>query len=99
MTRLLCVRIAGGLGVLSLALFFVGVIPFLSADPTAGAGLTHRIPAFSVNHEFKGDRLPIMNSTAARRQQHPGEIPVGCEASFSPISAPQLAYVFGRCTT
>jgi len=96
MAKLLFVRIAGGVGLVSLALFFVGLIPFLSADPTAGAGLSGRTPAFTVNHEFKGDRLPvdvIVSRDATRRQ----EIPVGCEASFSPISAPRLAYIYGRC--
>jgi hypothetical protein len=33
------------------------------------------------------------------RSDRPDQIPVGCEGSFSPISAPQLAHVFGRCMT
>jgi hypothetical protein len=100
MASLLFVRIAGGLGAVSLALFFVGLIPFLSANPTAGAGLTGRTPAFSVNHEFKGDRLPLNSAilrAAQRMTGHPREIPVGCDPSFSPISAPALAYIYGRC--
>ncbi len=103
MSRHLFVRTAGGLGIVALALLFVGLIPFISVDPSAGAGLIHRIPAFSVNREFKGDRLPIAPVSAASRravqQQHREEIPVGCDASFSPISAPKLAYVYGRCMT
>jgi hypothetical protein len=101
MSRHLFVRIASGLGIASLALFFLGLIPFLSIDPSAGAGL-HRTPNFSVNREFKGDRLPITPVSASSRRailQHPDEIPVGCDASFSPISAPRLAYIYGRCTT
>lgn len=103
MVKLMFARIAGGLGLVSLALFFVGLIPFLIADPTASAGLAGRTSSHSVNREFKGDRLPIPDANLipknARRVQHPGEIPVGCDASFSPITAPRLAYIYGRCTT
>jgi hypothetical protein len=92
----------------SLALFIVGVVPFLSADPTAGAGLTGKNP-YTVNHEFKGDRLPLaadVDPAAARSEratrlhaQAPGDIPVGCDPAFSPVSAPRLAYFYGRCMT
>jgi hypothetical protein len=108
MAKLLFVRMAGVLGVTALASFFVGLIPFLSVEPSAGAGLTGRTPAFSVNREFKGDRLPLPSdinsavSNGALRSEHsqmPGEIPVGCDAAFSPISSPHLAYVYGRCMT
>jgi hypothetical protein len=103
MSRRLFVRVASGLGVLSLAVLFVGLVPFLSAQPGAGAGLFHRSPPFSVNRAFKGDRLPIAPisaaSSATSRRQHPEDIPVGCDASFSPISTPRLAYIYGRCTT
>lgn len=102
----LFVRIAGALGMTGLALFFVGLIPFL-ADPTVGAGIAAKAPSFSVNRQFKGDRLPVANAaTVARRglstQQQsskPQKIPVGCEGSFSPISSPRLAHVIGRCMT
>ncbi len=57
MVKVVFVRTAGALGVMSLALFIVGIVPFLSADPTAGAGL-FKAP-YTVNHEFKGDRLPL----------------------------------------
>jgi len=53
----LFVRIAGALGITALALFFVSVIPFF-ADPIVGAGFAAKPPSFSVNREFKGDRLP-----------------------------------------
>ena len=52
----LFVRIAGALGITALALFFVSVIPFF-ADPIVGAGFAAKPPSFSVNREFKGDRL------------------------------------------
>jgi hypothetical protein len=103
----LCVRIGGALGVTALALCFLGLIPFLSAGPTAGAGYMPSAPGFTVNREFKGDRLPIhaaFNSSAWQtefgpqvRARTPHEIPFGCDPSFSPISSPRLAYVYGRC--
>ncbi|MFY9838534.1 MAG: hypothetical protein WAK55_19090 [Xanthobacteraceae bacterium] len=103
----LMIRIAGAFGVTALAAFFLGFLPLLG-DPTAGAGVAaKRTPSFSVNRELKGDRLPISNVTPAaprsgsnvERSDRPDQIPVGCEGSFSPISAPQFAHVFGRCMT
>jgi hypothetical protein len=103
----LMIRIAGAFGATALAVFFLSFLPLLD-DPTAGAGAAaKRKPSFSVNRELKGDRLPISNvSPAATRSgssveqsETPDQIPVGCEESFSPISAPQFAHVFGRCMT
>ncbi len=102
------IRVAGALGATALAVVFVGLVPFLSVDPSAGADLQAG-SAFSVNRELKGDRLPLSSDTNPVRSQNesyssrgvrtPSDIPVGCDSSFSPISAPQLATVFGRCTT
>jgi len=105
MTKLM-IRIAGAFGATALAAFFLGFLPLLG-DPTAGAGLAaQRTPPFSVNRELKGDRLPISNVTppgshtgSSVEQSEPDQIPVGCEGSFSPISAPRFGRVFGRCTT
>jgi hypothetical protein len=101
----LTIRIAGAFGVTTLAVFFLSFLPLLD-DLTAGAGVAgKRTPSFSVNRELKGDRLPFSNvSPAAVRsgssvEQSRDAIPVGCEGSFSPISAPQFANVFGRCMT
>jgi hypothetical protein len=101
----LFVRIAGALGITALALFFVALIPFF-ADPTVGAGIAAKAPSFSVNRQFKGDRLPVSGPSVARRglstqeqSSKPPMIPVGCEGSFSPISSPRLAHVLGRCMT
>ena len=99
-------RIAGALGITALAVFFVGLIPFF-ADPTVGAGIAAKAPSFSVNRQFKGDRLPLSSApTVARRglgtqeqSSKPQKIPVGCEGSFSPISSPRLAHIVGRCMT
>ena len=98
MARQLFVRITAASGVTSLALIFVGLIPFFGAGPSAGAGF--KPPAFTVNREFKGDRLPLpseINSAVSRNMPRPA--PVGCDASFSLISAPHLAFIYGRCTT
>ena len=102
----LFVRIAGALGITALALFFVGLIPFF-ADPTVGAGIAAKAPSFSVNRQFKGDRLPVASApnvagrglSTQEQSMKPRKIPVGCEGSFSPISSPRLAHIVGRCMT
>ncbi len=104
MTRRLFGGIASGLGIAMLAMSFVSLPAlFFGVDPSAGAGFMHRSPALSVNRELKGDRLLIAPVAASRRsiqRKHSEEkIPVGCDASFSPISAPQLAFEYGRCMT
>jgi len=99
-------RIAGAFGITSLALFFVGLIPFI-ADPTIGAGIAAKAPSFSVNRQFKGDRLPVSNAPSVtqrglstqQQSSKPARIPVGCEGAFSPISSPRLAHILGRCMT
>ncbi len=103
----LLVRFASALATIALAAVLVGLIPFLSAGPSAREGLIATTPAVTVNREFKGDLLPLavpidrVLSRQLSRPSHPAshEIPLGCEASFSPVSAPQLAYVYGRCMT
>jgi hypothetical protein len=106
MAKLLLVRMTGALGLLMLAFVIVGLTSFLSVDPTAWAALSSRGPGFSVNHEFKGDRLPTssaINAALLKKEMRvrgaPREIPVGCDAAFSPISAPRLSYIYGRCAT
>ena len=102
----LFVRIAGALGITALAVFFVGLIPFF-ADPTVGAGIAAKAPTFSINRQFKGDRLPVSGAPGSARRglstqeqsSKPQKIPVGCEGSFSPISSPRLAHIVGRCMT
>jgi hypothetical protein len=103
----LIIRIAGAIGATALAVFFLGFLPLLD-DPTAGAGVAaKKVPSFSVNRELKGDRLPISNvspvvshgGSGVEQSQKPDQIPVGCDGSFSPISAPQFAHVYGRCMT
>jgi hypothetical protein len=104
--RQIFVRAASAAGMTMLGVFFLGLVPFFGVEPTAGAGFA-RTPAFSVNREFKGDRLPVtaeiqsaIPSSDVRsqaRSQSSQQIPFGCDASFSPISAPHLAHIYGRC--
>jgi hypothetical protein len=102
----LSIRIAGAFGITALALFFVGLIPFI-ADPSVGAGIAAKAPSFSVNRQFKGDRLPVSKAPSVMPQglstqqqsSKPAKIPVGCEGAFSPISSPRLAHILGRCMT
>jgi hypothetical protein len=102
MARALFVRMASAAGLLALSFVLVGLVPLLSAGPSIGASYV----AGTVNHEFKGDRLPLpseLNSALTKsepqRRRDSKEVPDGCDRSFSPITAPQLAYVYGRCTT
>jgi hypothetical protein len=108
MAKQLLIRMTGALGLVSLAVVIVGLIPFLGADASSGAALMSRTPTFSVNREFKGDRLPMPSNVntallrdafRSQRSRAPEAIPDGCDPAFSPISAPRLAYVYGRCTT
>jgi hypothetical protein len=75
----LLIRITGALGITALALFFVTVIPFF-ADPIVGAGIA-KPPSFSVNREFKGDRLPASSiapvASRSRSQSGPNTRDLG----------------------
>lgn len=59
-----------------------------------------------VDRALKGDRLPSVSPAILPNElgltlpaQPPHRaIPIGCDASFSVISSPLLARVFGRCT-
>jgi hypothetical protein len=104
--RSLLLRTSSAVGLLALSLGFVGLIPFLSVGPSIGAGFPARVPATTVNHEFKGDRLPLFSDGSstiskndAPRRQDAKQIPDGCDPSFSPITTPRLSNVYGRCTT
>jgi hypothetical protein len=101
------VRIAGALGATALAVCFLGFLPFLSAEPSVGAGYAPSMPSVTVNRALKGDRLPMheaLNPTAWKTDfgpqadmNVPHEIPVGCDPAFSPVASPRLAYIYGRC--
>lgn len=98
MRRVFLVRFAG----VMLALFTASFISFPSFPST---GMFTSGPAPSVNRLLKGDRLPSVAvwqhelgspalpvSPASREK-----VPLGCEAAFSSISAPQLANIVRRC--
>jgi len=109
MAKLLLVRIAGALAATSLAVVFVGLVPFLAAAPSAGARLIPDTAGVTVNRQFKGDRLPVVsptNSAISRNEIRPrpdvltrDNIPVGCDPAFSPVTDPRLANYYGRCAT
>jgi hypothetical protein len=106
MARALSIRLASAAGLLALSFVLVGLFPFFSLGPSIGASFVASRPVTSVNRELKGDRLPppsAINSAFSKseppRQRDSKEVPDGCDRSFSPITAPQLAYVYGRCTT
>ena len=106
MARTLLIRMASAVALLSLSFLLITLIPFFAAD-WSGANGVGRTPAVLVNRAFKGDRLPgpsDINSAISRgdppqQAKPPRRVPVGCDSAFSPISAPELAHVFGRCTT
>jgi hypothetical protein len=70
----LFVRISGAFGITVLALFFVGLIPYI-AEPSIGAGITAKPPIFSVNRQLKGDRLPSSFAPVASRNSVQNGIP------------------------
>jgi hypothetical protein len=101
MRRISLVRVAA----VVLAVFTASFISFPSFPNT---GLFALSPPLSVNRAFKGDRLPLVEPTVSPQElglpASPAQsltrvkIPVGCDSAFSPVSSPQLAHVFRRCT-
>jgi hypothetical protein len=100
--RLFWVRVTGVL----LALVVASFISF----PSFPNGIFVLGSPLSVNRAFKGDRLPSISPAIFPHelgsplvpnlpgQMHRKKVPLGCDASFSSVSSPQLAHVFGRCT-
>ena len=90
-------RAVSAAGLLTLALFFVGADPFLSA----GADLTN---TFTVNRALKADKLPVSivpdwnNAFGASQPETQAQLPFACDAAFSMISSPAASNYFGRCT-
>jgi hypothetical protein len=62
------VRTASAIGIAWFAVLIVGLTPFLTAGPSAGAGLAGKTPQVAVNRSLKGDRLPIAISGVSRPQ-------------------------------
>jgi hypothetical protein len=107
MVKQLSLRVASAAGLFALALFLLGIAPFLSVD----AGLTGMAPAVSVDRSLKGDRLPRSDPAISGmpdwqaefdiqpRIQPRAQIPLGCDPVFSTIQAPAVANVYRRCLT
>lgn len=97
--RIVSLRVMGAVALCSAA--FVAA-PYLYAAP-AVPGLSNPEPAVTVNHFRKGDRLPLFHRRAVRQEvppassQKPGKVPIGCDSSFSPVTSPALATLYGRC--
>jgi hypothetical protein len=98
-------RMVSAAGLLTLALFFVGIDPFLSA----GADLTGKTPGITVNRALKGDRLlPLTVPTIVdaphwqtefgnlRGTQTQAQKPFACDPAFSPIFV-KATNVYRRC--
>jgi hypothetical protein len=105
MARLLVLRILGAVALCSSALILVGLAPLPSPAPVgSGSGVISRTPTVTVNPFRKGDRLPLFSSGTARRDGTPEglesrqRVPVGCDPAFSPVAAPSLSMIYGRCT-
>jgi hypothetical protein len=112
MARLLYFRIVGALALCSFAFLLVSLDPFLSAAPIQ-PGVSDPTPVVSVNHFRKGDRLPLFHSgvpnsigtepdvrqdlRAPDASQTQERIPFACDPAFSPVSAPSMSTVYGRC--
>jgi hypothetical protein len=96
MAKQLLFRAASAVGLLALALFFVGADPFLSA----GADLRNTV---TVDRTHKADKLPVSvvpdwnNASGASKSEPQAQTPFACDAAFSVISSPAASNYFGRC--
>ena len=105
MAKKILVQVTGAAGLLALAVFFVGLDPFL------GAGASPTTPV-SIDRGLKTDRLPVLREAKfvpdwryefgafnrqAQAQQSRAQMPFACDAAFSTISAPAASNFFGRC--
>ncbi len=86
-------------GALALASWLIGAGPFWSAE--AALGGTNMAPQVTVNQFGKGDRLPgaavwhdLPVPQSLRNKQ---QVPVGCDRAFSPVAAPAVKSIYGRC--
>lgn len=102
--RFVSLRVAGAVALCSAAFVVAGAAPYLYAAPVL-PGLSNPEPAMTVNHFRKGDLLPLFHRRAVRQEappansQRPDRVPVGCDSSFSPVTSPELAGLYGRCMT
>jgi hypothetical protein len=102
MARLISFRLIGAAALCSAAFVLAGAAPYLYAAPMS-QGLANPEPSMTVNDFRKGDRLPLFGSRAVRQEVPPagsqaqGKVPLGCDSSFSSVTSPELATLYGRC--
>jgi hypothetical protein len=102
MARLVSFRLMGAAALCSAAFVLAGAAPYLHAAPIT-PGLTNPEPSMTVNDFRRGDRLPLFRPRAVREErpsigsQTQGRVPLGCDSSFSPVTSPELATLYGRC--
>jgi hypothetical protein len=86
-------------GILALAWWIIGAAPL--SNVTASPGLTRSAPQFTVNQLRKGDRLPVTKRPAVSHEpqslQNEQKVPFGCDRAFSPVAAPAVKSIYGRC--
>lgn len=105
-------RLVGAFGIVAFAFLLLSLDPLLGAAPTSGPGAAEPMPAMSVNHFRKGDRLPLVHPGSLNSSVNQGvwrkppmpdglqtqeRTPVGCDPAFSPVSSPARVVVYGRC--
>jgi hypothetical protein len=89
-------------GILALAWWIMGAAPL--SNVTAPPGLTNSAPQFTVNQLRKGDRLHVTKRPAMSHDlpvpqslQNEQKVPLGCDRAFSPVAAPAVKSMYGRC--
>jgi hypothetical protein len=87
MAKHVFVRMASAAGVLTLALFLLGLDPFLAFAPSAGAVFNGKPSSLSVNRNLKGDLLPIPGIAALKTPDWRGQF----NDEFNSLPAPQPA--------
>jgi len=74
-------------------------LPQLTLQTTArGPAPEAREPAPAVQSPPAVDREPSRTTVSTGRKPE-AKRPAGCDPAFSPITAPELAHIFGRCVT
>ena len=94
MVKLLFVRIAGALAVTSLAVLFVGLVPFFGGAPSMSAGYAPSGSGVSVERQFKGDRLPLHTAAAPSLLQNDfaALARVRAQKSSETVSSPHIPF-------
>jgi hypothetical protein len=73
-------------------------LPQLTLQTTASGPAPNVTPAAPVQSVPAVDREPSRATVSTGRKPE-AKRPTGCDPAFSPITAPELAHIFGRCVT